>query len=156
MSSVNNLTIEQGLYWAAKDHPGGATAIAAVYGLNPNVLGNSLNPHNMQHKPNLKHFAAVLEVTKDSRILNAVGQLAGGVFIPVGEFEGVVGDDAILDNMLSLVEAVGDYGRTVRNSLADGTISPREWFDLQDAAIEGIKAIHLVLANCEQMRGDCE
>jgi len=156
MSSVNNLTIEQGLYWAAKDYPGGATAIAAVYGFNPNVLGNSLNPHNMQHKPNLKHFAAVLEVTKDASILNAVGQLAGGVFIPVGDFEGVVGDDAILDNMLSLVEAVGDYGRIVRDSLADGSVSSREWAELQHASLEGIKAIHCVLANCEQMRGDYE
>ncbi len=156
MSQSQELTIEQSLYWAAKDYPGGATAIAAVYGLNPVVMGNSLNPNNSQHKANLKHFSAILEVTHDARILNAVGQLAKGVFIPVGDLEGIAGDDAILDNMLKVVESVGSYGRVVRDSLADGSVSRKEWFELQHAAMEGIKAIHCVLANCEQMRGDFE
>ena len=156
MSQSQELTIEQSLYWAAKDHPGGATGIAAIYGFNPVVLGNSLNPNNVQHKPNLKHFAAVLEATHDARILNAVGQLAGGVFIPIGDLEGIAGDDAILDNMLKVVESVGSYGRVVRDSLADGSVNRKEWFELQHAAMEGIKAIHSVLANCEQMRGDYE
>lgn len=156
MSESQELTIEQAMYWATKDYPGGTTAIAAIYGFNSAVMSNSLNVNNMQHKPNLKHFAAVLEATQDARILNAVGQLAGGVFIPVGDFEGVAGDDAILDNMLSLVESIGSYGRVVRDSLADGNVNRKEWLELQSAALEGIKAIHLVLANCEQMRGDSE
>jgi hypothetical protein len=154
MSQSPVLTIAQSLYWAAKDHPGGATGIAAIYGFNPIVLGNSLNPNNMQHKPNLKHFAAVLESTKDSRILNAVAQLVDGVFIPVGKFDEIAGDDAILDNMLRVVESIGNYGRTVRKSIADGDVNNREWFELQNAALEGIKAIHMVLHNCEQLRGD--
>lgn len=154
--SESQLTIDQALYWASKDYPGGATAIAAIYGFNAAVMSNSLNVNNNQHKPNLKHFAAVLEATHDSRILNAVGQLAGGVFIPVGDLEGIAGDDAILDNMLKVVESVGSYGRVVRDSLADGSVSRKEWFELQHAAMEGIKAIHCVLANCEQMRGDFE
>lgn len=154
MSQSQELTIEQSLYWAAKDHPGGATALAAIYGFNPQVMSNSLNLNNAQHKPNLKHFAAVLEATHDSRILNAVGQLAKGVFIPVGDFEGIAGDDAILDNMLKVVESVGSYGRVVRESLADGNVDSKEWFALQSAALDGIKAIHLVLSNCEQLRGD--
>lgn len=154
MSQSQELTVEQSLYWAAKDHPGGATAIAAIYGFNPQVMSNSLNLNNAQHKPNLKHFAAVLEATHDHRILNAVGQLAKGVFIPVGDLEGIAGDDAILDNMLKVVESVGSYGRTVRESLADGVVKQGEWYELQNRALECLKAVHLVLHNCEQMRGD--
>lgn len=155
MSQSQVLTIEQSLYWAAKDHPGGATAIAAIYGFNPQVMSNSLNVNNTQHKPNLKHFAAVLEATRDPRILNAVGQLVDGVFIPVGKCEEIAGDDAILDNMLRVVESIGDYGRTVRKSISDGDVDNKEWFELQNAALEGIKAIHMVLHNCSQLRGDC-
>jgi hypothetical protein len=155
MSQSQVLTIAQALYWAAKDHPGGATGIAAIYGLNPIVLGNSLNPNNMQHKPNLKHFAAVLESTRDARILNAVGQLADGLFIPVGKYEEIAGDDAILDNMLKIIESIGDYGRVVRKSIEDGNVNNGEWFELQNAALEGIKAIHMVLHNCSQLRGEC-
>jgi hypothetical protein len=155
MSQSPVLTIEQSLYWAAKDHPGGATGIAAIYGFNPIVLGNSLNPNNMQHKPNLKHFAAVLESTRDARILNAVGQLVDGLFIPVGKYEEIAGDDAILDNMLKIIESIGDYGRVVRKSIEDGNVNNGEWFELQNAALEGIKAIHMVLHNCSQLRGEC-
>lgn len=155
MSQSQVLTISQALYWAAKDHPGGATGIAAIYGFNPIVLGNSLNPNNTQHKPNLKHFAAVLESTRDPRILNAVGQLADGLFIPVGKYDEIAGDDAILDNMLKVVESMGSYGRTVRKSIADGDVDNREWYELQNAALESIKAIHMVLHNCSQLRGDC-
>ena len=154
MSQSQELTIEQALYWATKDYPGGATALAAIYGLNPNVLANSLNPNNLQHKPNLKHLSAILEATHDHRILNAVGRLADGLFIPVGKYDEIAGDDAILDNMLKIVESVGEYGRVVRKSIEDGNVNNGEWFDLQNAALEGIKAIHMVLHNCSQLRGD--
>lgn len=154
MSQSQELTIEQAMYWAVDDYKGGAAALAAIYGLNPVVMSNSLNPNNMQHRPNLKHFKAVLEGTKDERLLNAVGQLVDGVFIPVGKYDEIAGDDAILDNMLKVVESMGSYGRTVRKSIADGDVDNREWFELQNAALEGIKAIHMVLHNCSQLRGD--
>lgn len=153
MDQSQELTIEQAMYWAVDDFKGGAAALAAIYGLNPTVMSNSLNPNNMQHRPNLKHFKAVLEGTKDPRLTNAIGQLADGVFIPVGKHDEIAGDDAILDNMLTVVEAIGSYGRTVRESIANGDVDEGEWLELQNSALEGIKAIYMVLHNCSQLRG---
>ena len=152
MTNKHSLTIEQALYHSVTDYPGGAEAVAAIFGWNAQVLRNSLNLHQPAHKPNLMHLKGILEATKDERILDAVGAMADGLFVQVGSVDCELPDDQILSDLLNTVDAVSKYSGVVRKSVADNKVNCDEWLDLQIGAQEAIRKIFVVLKRCEQMR----
>lgn len=71
------LPLELSLYHAARDYPGGATAIAAVFGRNPTTLQHKLSPTNTTHHLNPQDITEVVEVTRDPRIVDSVIEAYG-------------------------------------------------------------------------------
>lgn len=71
------LPLELSLYHAGRDYPGGATAIAAVFGRNPVTLQHKLSPTNTTHHMNPQDITEVVEVTRDPRIIDSVIEAYG-------------------------------------------------------------------------------
>lgn len=71
------LPLDLALYHAVREYPGGAAAIAATSGRNATTLQHKLSPTHPSHVVNIQEFGEILELTKDSRILDAVHALVG-------------------------------------------------------------------------------
>ncbi|OBX35641.1 hypothetical protein A8U91_04715 [Halomonas elongata] len=57
------LPLNLSLYHAAREYPGGAKAIAAIYGLNATTLQHRLSPTHEPHRIDLDSLEAVLGAT---------------------------------------------------------------------------------------------
>lgn len=71
------LPLDLALYHASREYPGGATAIAAVFGRNPTTLQHKLSPTNTTHHPNPQDITEVLQATRDPRIVDSVIEAFG-------------------------------------------------------------------------------
>lgn len=121
------LPLHLALYHAARDYPGGIKAVAATYGLNPTTLQHKLSPTHEPHRPALEDLEAVLSVTEDTRILDSIGEVAGGciwVYPCPRHAEGpMVG---MMASVAELQRRVSDTVTTISESLEDGVIHPHE------------------------------
>lgn len=129
------LPLNLALYHAAREYPGGIKAVAAVYGLNSTTLQHKLSPTQDTHTPNLADIEAVLATTRDPRILDSLGELAGGCLWvchterrleprPPGQRE-------VLEVIATLHERLGEMIAAVSDSLNDGIVDERERAELR-------------------------
>jgi hypothetical protein len=129
------LPLHLSLYHAARDYPGGIKAVAAVHGLNPNTLAHKLAPTDTRHRLALDDLEAVLAVTRDHRILDSLGEIAGGCLwvCPVERRRTPRENDQrdVLETMAVLHERLGEMIESVRHSLEDGVIDEHERAELR-------------------------
>lgn len=121
------LPLNLSLYHAARDYPGGAKAIAATFGLNATTLQHRLSPTHEPHRIDLDSLEAVLGATQDERILDSVGELAGGciwVYPCPRHAEGPIA--GMMGSVAELQRRVAATVTTISESLADGVIHPHE------------------------------
>lgn len=120
------------LYHAARDYQGGIKAVAAVHGLNATTLQHKLSPTHEPHRPNLDDLEAVLAVTQDSRILDSLGEIAGGCLWVHPE---ALRDDEPMGSVLATIAdlhgKLGEMIDSVSVSLADGVVDEREQAELR-------------------------
>jgi len=69
-------TLQIACHRAAKNYPGGITAIADLYGFNRNTFQQKINP-NEPGCINLREFEAILKATKSPLIVDALAELLG-------------------------------------------------------------------------------
>jgi hypothetical protein len=139
------LPLNLALYHAAREYPGGVKAIAAVYGLNPSTLQHKLSPTQETHTPNIDDLEAVLGATQDQRILDSVGEIAGGALwiMPV-ERRAIPRDGAqrdVLELLATLHDRLGHMITSVRTSLEDGVIDERERSELRKRARQTMETV---------------
>lgn len=129
------LPLHLSLYHAARDYPGGIKAVAAVHGLNPTTLQHKLSPTHEPHRANIDDLEAVLSVTHDFRILDSLGEMAGGcVWVcPIERRKASRDDDQrdVLETLSTLHERLGEMITSVRTSLDDGVVDEREQAELR-------------------------
>lgn len=151
------MPLRRAVHVAVNGFPGGHLAVAGAVGMRPQDLRNRLSEScRGTHHLNLEQFESIVDLTRDERILQAIGAVGGGVFIPLHVFEDLPDDGAILDDMLRVMESVGAYGRVLRESLHDGDIDSDEWRKLSSQAQDIFRAVHLVQARAEFFRGESD
>lgn len=144
-------SIEIALWQAVRQYPGGAEAVAAVYGWNAQTLRNALNP-NCAHRVSVEHMEGIYLTTLDPQIVTAVAKELGCLLLPVSRVSGIASDSAVLDSALTMFDSTGSMIREVRDSLEDGVIDAEEWERLQAASMKVQQAMAEVLVRCEQLR----
>jgi hypothetical protein len=129
------LPLHLALYHAARAYPGGTKAVAAVHGINATTLQHKLSPTHEHHRANIDDLEAVLAATRDPRILDSIGEIAGGCLwvCPVDRRHASRDDDQrdVLETLASLHERLGEMITSVRTSLEDGIVDEREQAELR-------------------------
>lgn len=128
------LPLNLALYHSARDYPGGIKAVAAVHGLNPTTLQHKLSPTHEPHRPNIDDLEAVLSTTRDPRILDSIGEMAGGcVWVCPLERRSTAREYQIdvLETLAVLHDRLGEMIGSVRTSIKDGVVDEREQAELR-------------------------
>ncbi|GHC19305.1 phage regulatory CII family protein [Aidingimonas halophila] len=135
------LSLNLALYHAARDYPGGVKAVAAVHGLNATTLQHKLSPTHDSHRPNIDDIESVLAVTRDPRIMDSLGEIAGGAIW-------VIPDDCRADNVTDLLDLMsvlhkrlGEMITSVSESVADGVVDDHERAKLRKRARRMLEAV---------------
>ncbi|WP_271273805.1 phage regulatory CII family protein [Aliamphritea hakodatensis] len=146
-------SVDLACYHAIHAYPGGVNAVAAGFGWKPAVLQNKINPTQTTHKLTAKELEAVLELTRDERILAALGVAGGGVFVPVEKVE-PVGDVGVLECGTNLHGGSFHLSKAFVKALEDGVIDGPESENLKREAYELQKRIAELLLVADQFRKD--
>lgn len=81
------MSLDHALYRAGRDYRGGITALALEVGMNHNTLAHKLNPDKPTHVLTLPELLAIIQATKDDRIIDALAHASGAIAVtprPVG------------------------------------------------------------------------
>lgn len=139
------LPLNLSLYHAARDYPGGVKAVAAVHGLNATTLQHKLSPTQPSHTPNIFDLEAILDTTRDTRILDSLGEIAGGCLwvCPLERRESPRSCEQrdVLDHLATIHERLGEMITSVRNSIEDGVVDDHERAELRKRARQTMEAV---------------
>lgn len=118
------MKIEDALYHAVHDYPGGVAELARRMGLASPTLYGMANPNEAGHGWTLKHIRSVLAFTSDKRPLHALCEESGGVFVPLKPDATSI--DGMPEQLAKLAAEFGDVARAAQDAMRDGRITPRE------------------------------
>lgn len=139
------LPLNLALYHAAREYPGGVKAVAAIYGLNASTLQHKLSPTQDTHTANIDDLEAVLGATRDPRILDSIGEIAGGALwvAPVERRLAPRPSEQLdaLEALATLHERLGEMITSVRTSIEDGVVDERERAELRKRARQTMEAV---------------
>lgn len=132
------LNLRQALYRASRDYTGGQNALALSMGVPPDELAKRLNPTDCRPlKP--EWVEEIIALTRDTRVLSALGRAAGGVFYQVQPVA------ATRDAMLALGRYLQREAGFV-SSLAEGAAdSMWERHEVEDLERHGYELIQQLL-----------
>lgn len=133
------MRVEDALYHAVHDYPGGAQALAPRMGVSGSTLQNMADPRQPNHTWPLRRFQQVVALTGDTRPVQALCAENGGVFVPTTRLsESSVPE--LFRAVSKLAAEFGDVVREIENDMADGRITPRERDMIQKQLNELIEA----------------
>jgi len=135
------LPLNLALYHAAREYPGGVKAIAAVFGLNPTTLQHKLSPTHQPHRANIDDLEAVLTTTLDDRILDAVGEMAGGALWVRPDAHQATSQMDLLGTIAELQQELAEMLDSVAESTADGIVDAHERAELRKRARHLMQAV---------------
>lgn len=119
------MNVKDAAYHTVHDYPGGAEALAVRMGKKSGqMLINKVNPNNDSHHLRLDEAVAMMGVTGDYRIAEAMAGELGCVFaqLPAGE----VTSKNMLGLILEATAKNGDICQTFHKAMADGYIDHHE------------------------------
>lgn len=151
------MSLEQALK-AAVYRPGDEYLMAQIAeknGWNINTFRSSINPTTPTHKANIYHFEAILDETKDSRIMDSVCAIHGNAaWFELPQTENLNTADFVM-KIGKLAQEQGDLSQSVAKAIGDGCISEDELAVIRKDAFELIRVVSTILAMAEeQHRGD--
>jgi hypothetical protein len=152
----DSLPLRAACYEAVHGFRGGLPAVAAVLRDREQVLRNRLSESGKDqgHHLRLDQFERLAELTQDAGIAHSVASLCGGVFIQLDGLPECAGDAAILDEVLALVDNVGQLGREVRDAIADSDVDDGEWRKINRCRADLVNTAYRLLALVQQLRSD--
>lgn len=121
------------IHTAAKNMPGGVTALAAVLGRSEVVVANALNPNVVDKVPSLELFLQVLGLLDSDLVVNA---LLDGTGFHATRKATVALSANVFEHYLLTTQRTADASKSGAEALADGVISENErmqWLDLLHA-----------------------
>lgn len=111
-------------YATVHDYPGGSESLGPRVGISPAVLRNKVNPNNTTHHLTFAEAQRIAAMTNDHRMLQAWAHEEG--FLLVKAPEGSTSDMAVLEQVVGLGVANGQFMQTIHSALADGAIDQDE------------------------------
>lgn len=118
-------------YATVHDYPGGSESLGPRVGISPAVLRNKVNPNNTTHHLTFAEAQRIADMTGDYRMLQAWAHEAG--FLLVKAPEGNTCDMAVLEQVVSLGVANGQFMQTIHSALADGVVDQDELKAIKEA-----------------------
>ncbi len=129
--------------------------IAEENAFNINTFRSSLNPTTPTHKANIYHLEAVLQKTKDPRIMDSICSIHGNAaWFELPKTENLITADFVM-KIGKLAQEQGDLSQSVAKAIGDGRISEDELAIIRKDAFELIRVVSTILAMAEeQHRGE--
>lgn len=135
------LTLPQALHHAARDYPGGATAIAAIDGGSSNTLNHKLSLTNKTHIPNIADLELILDATRDPRIVDALLHPIGWVGIDVSELSDTDTPQSLLTGIGEMLCRENSLTVCLTKALADDAVNGDELSELELLAERLVQAV---------------
>lgn len=135
------LTLPQALHHAARDYPGGATAIAAIDGGNATTLNHKLSLTNTTHIPNIADLELLLDATRDPRIVDALLHPIGWVGIDVSELSDTDTAQSLLAGIGEMLCRENSLTVCLTEALADDKLNGDELSELELLAERLVQAV---------------
>jgi hypothetical protein len=120
------LTPQLACYHAAYDYPGGLPVVAVMMDKSPHTLRKKLDPGQDSHLLTLEEATHILRITKDPRILDAIGAEGDAVWFRPDEVASAPADMDVLRTSTSLMERAVAVISELESALADGDIDAEE------------------------------
>ena len=118
-------------YATVHDYKGGSESLGPLVGISPAVLRNKVNPNNDTHHLTFAEARKIADMTGDFRMLQAWAHEAG--FLLVKAPEGGSCDMAVLEQVVGLGVANGQFMQTIHSALADGRVDQDELNAIREA-----------------------
>jgi len=135
---------------AAKSHRGGIEAVAAVFGVNGQVLRNQLSGLERHHLT-LDMAENIVDLCDSDELANAAAMMRGGVFLKLPVDMLPASDLAVLELVTHVWRANGDVGKAVDEALADGRVDRSEITKVRKAIYLVQQAMTAMLGRLEEM-----
>lgn len=124
------MNVEDAIYDAVHDYPGGAASLAPRMGLAPSTLQSMASPKIDSHGWSLKRFRALLAFA-GLKPLEALCEEHGGLFVPLGRF-GDLPQARLLKQLHAFAKEFGDVPRAIEDALkTDGRVTANELQEIQ-------------------------
>jgi hypothetical protein len=151
MKKLENMTISQAVQLTVET-AGGAKQVAEQMGVGHQVLLNKVNPNNKTHHLNLAEAVKMMQVTSDTRILEALANEFGGLYIPIALTSSAAPN--LIGDLATMSAEFGALMREVAEDLADGAISDNELADVEREAGNLRTALAVLLADLRRVNKD--
>ncbi|ENV98124.1 phage regulatory CII family protein [Acinetobacter bereziniae] len=140
------MNILDAAYHTVRQFKGGASALATRMGVRSvAVLNSKVNPNTETHHLTLMEASAMMAITGDYRILQALCAEHGKVAIKLPDIP-ECRDTELTDLVLSIGMGGGDVCALFKEMMADGRITRGEAIDMSKV----IQLLHTVLAELNQ------
>lgn len=132
-------------------HDYGVPNMAAKIGVPVGTLYNKANLNeSTAHKPTLGESVLVQVVSGDTRIVEAMAQTLGGLFVKLPKLEGV-SDSALLEMVAEIHIHSGMFHHEVKEALRDGKFTKEEHELISRKAMGFIRAVLEAVKRIEGM-----
>lgn len=136
------LNLPQALHHAARDYPGGATAIVAVDGImNATTLNHKLSLTNSTHTPNIRDLELILDLTRDERIVDAILHPIGWVGIDVSGLSETDTAKSLLSAIGGMLSREGELTNHLSKSMEDDHLDCDELAEFELLAERMVQAV---------------
>lgn len=125
--------------------------MAAKIGMSAGTLYNKSNLNESSpHKPTLGEALLVQLIAQDTRIVQAMAHLLGGVFVKLPTVD-TVSDQALLDMVAEISIMNGRFHGELKEALADGKFTRDEHRNIHQQALGFIRSILETVGRIEGM-----
>ncbi|AMP13694.1 phage regulatory CII family protein [Collimonas pratensis] len=115
--------------------------MAAKIGMPAGTLYNKSNLNDSSlHKPSLAEAVLVQVISSDTRIVEAMAHVLGGLFVRIPTID-AVSDAALLEMITEIHVQSGRYHAEIKEALADGKFSRDEHVRIYKQALKFIRAV---------------
>ncbi len=136
------LSREAAFYHAVREYTGGVAAVAAVYGWNSTTLSKKISPSNRTHILTADEEVAILELTRDPRILDAICAPVDVVWQWAAAVPECPGDMDVLAAGNGLLQSASGVVDEMVTALEDGQIDTAERKALELKCYKLLQALH--------------
>lgn len=144
------MTVADAAYQTAHSFAEGTEVLAQKMGIGKQVLTNKLNANNTTHHLTLEESVRLMRVTGDVRLLHALSDEFGGVYVPLPE-QGSAQTSSVLGDISKMSVEFGALVREVADDIQDGVITPNEHKRIQHEAAELRHALARLMADLDAM-----
>lgn len=144
------MNVDDSIYHAVHDNPGGAAALAPRLGMSEAVLNSKVRVNCTSHCVNVRDLRNIVGFTNDLRPLHALAREFDHVMVQRATGE-PASDMAVLEAVAALWADNGSLGQTVHHALADGRLTDAEMQGIRKAIYAAQGSLTTLLRRLENM-----